>query len=53
VIVLGGVGYILSIVVQSYNDLQQYTAQGGTCSVTAMLPLAVLGLALGWHKYRS
>lgn len=52
VIMLGGAVYVLSVIVDAYNNLQAYTAQGGTCSATAMLPLAVVGLVLWRNKYR-
>jgi hypothetical protein len=50
---LGGAVYVLSIIVDAYNNLQAYTAQGGTCSATAMLPLAVVGLVLWRNKIKS
>ena len=53
VITLGGTGYVLSVIVEAYNNLQQYTAQGGTCYASAMLPLAAAGLVIVRNKIRN
>jgi hypothetical protein len=50
-VILAGAVYGLSIVVDSFRQLQEYTAQGGTCSAMVVLPLGAVGLAMS--RYRS
>jgi hypothetical protein len=43
---LVGVTYVLAAIVEWYNGVSQWAAQGNTCTATAMIPLSVIGAVL-------
>jgi hypothetical protein len=52
VLVLVGCVYLWSAIADQFDQINQWAAQGGTCTASAMLPLTATGLVLVRRKFK-
>jgi hypothetical protein len=53
VLILIGCVYLWSTVVDQFDQINQWAAQGGTCTASAVLSLTATGLVFVRRKFRS